>query len=194
MPTASQDKKLLKIIMKLQDKVENLAGIGSDGDHINSFAFNELSKLNAVIFEELKMLFTVISDIKNTSWYLNITNDPSYHRRQVLTRKEKIGADGYALCECGDWVSQRVPKYFEEHRKRNKCVSNMFRIAYDTSNWKLKKRYKLDTLLVLNGHISELKNSGVPTSSGAYGGGMRYSPYGMYCLGQLIRRRQVALM
>ena len=190
MPKESQDKQLLKIIMKLQEKVEVLAGnFGWSTEHINSHAFNELSSLNMSVFEELKALFGTIGQISNTPWFLNMTNDPAYHRRQVLTRKEKINAPGHKLCGCGDWISEKNT-YFEDHQKRNKCVSNRYRIAYDTSNWKLKKMYKLDSLLVLNGHISELKNSGVPRTPS----GIKYSPYGMYCLKQLIRRRQVYRM
>ena len=188
MPKQSQEKQLLKIITKLQDTVENLAGIGSDGNHINSFAFNELSKLNMEVFNDLKGLFNAIGQIKHTSWYMNHTNDPNYHKRQVLTRKDKINKDGYRYCSCGDWISERNSKYWEEHQKRNSCVSNRFRIAYDTSNWKLKTLpcARLDALLVLNAHLNELKNNPRPTPSGN-----KYSPYGMYCIGQLMRRRYI---
>tara|TARA_R110000824_G_scaffold107279_1_gene253408 strand:+ start:1081 stop:1698 length:618 start_codon:yes stop_codon:yes gene_type:complete len=149
----SQEKELLRIIHNLQDKVEKLSGMFGESAHMDNQAFNELSIYNAQMYNEIMTIFQEIFSIKQTNWYANHTDDPHYQKRQVLRRVEKIGREGYKKCECGEWLRD-IDRTFEDHQKRNCCVSGLMRKKYDTMNFKKSPSVELDMLLLLNNHIN----------------------------------------
>tara|TARA_R110000765_G_scaffold336982_2_gene427329 strand:- start:1450 stop:2418 length:969 start_codon:yes stop_codon:yes gene_type:complete len=167
----SAEKELLKLIEGLQDKCENLSGQFNAGQvHMNEHALNELSKHNAKLFKYVKgisderdRLRSYVNNLQNqialltsSKWYKRETNDPSYHKRQVKTRQQKIGSKTHKLCDCGDWISSKST-YWNNHRKTHKCCDNRFRIKYEKSTYKIKKYMGLDQLLMLNGHLFHKK-------------------------------------
>ena len=160
MPSKSQEKEMLRIIHNLQEKVEKLSGMFGEHAHMDNQAFMELSNYNAQMYNEIMTIFQEIYSIKQTQWYLNYTDDPNYQKRQVLRRQEKIGRDGYKLCLCGEWLRD-IDRTFEDHQKRNCCVSGLMRKKYDTSNFKKSGVIELDRLLLLNNHMEMYRSKDV---------------------------------
>ena len=183
----------INLINQLQTKVETLAGIfeGEDNtSHMNEHAFNELCIHNVKLHNSIKAQFNSmerennnlkkqIEELKSgfnqlttSQWYCKNNPDIEYMRRQCKTREQKIGADGYLECGCGEWLSK---SFFAEHQKRDKCVSSHMRIKYNKGYVKVKN---LDAMLLINAKVNRLNYVN-----------HKYNPYGMYCLQLLMKKK-----
>ena len=170
----SQEKKVIRIIRTIQERIEVFSDDGQDTRTgvINDGAYLELSNLNRDLFNSVKgveneniylrgrveslrtqlmFLTSQVMLVKKTDWWMKNTDDPDYTKRQVMTRQEKIDSPNHTLCECGDWVSHRNRSYLESHRKTEKCNSNRMRIKYEKG--KMKFGMRLDILLLMDGHL-----------------------------------------
>jgi len=165
MPGQNQRQELVvvNLINQLQTKVETLSGVfDSDATtHINEYAFNELSKMNATLHNSIKNEFLrlnnenqalrtqlaglqgIVNDIQGSNWYKKNNPDFDYICRQVKTRAEKQGAPGFKQCDCGEWLSKG---FFKEHQKRAKCVDSLMRLWYDKNNYSV----AIDKMLLFN--------------------------------------------
>jgi hypothetical protein len=165
MPGQNQRQELIvvNLIQKLQTKVETLSGV-FDTDtpsHINDYAFNELSKMNAELHNSVKNEFLrlykendalrqqiagltdITNELTGSNWYKKNNPDFEYICRQVKTRAEKQGDPNCKQCECGEWVSKG---FFSQHKKRAKCVDSLMRLWYDKNNYKI----AIDKMLLFN--------------------------------------------
>ena len=165
MPRISQEKEVLNILNKLQERLE----IKAECNEISEGAFLEFCNHNKELYEaitplsqqiicliqrnhnlehENQLLRLAITDIKDTRWYKKHTDDPDYVRRCHYTRKYKMGhPEQFRRCECGDWISRKT-EYWGQHRKTEKCRSNRIRILYEKG--KLRFNMGLDRLLLLD--------------------------------------------
>lgn len=165
MPGQNQKQELIvvNLIQKLQTKVETLSGV-FDSDttsHINEYAFNELSKMNAELHNSVKGTYdrltkendalrqqiaglqSIVNELTGSNWYKKNNPDYDYICRQTKTRAEKQGCPGYKQCDCGEWISKA---FFKEHQKRAKCVDSLMRLWYDKNNYKV----GIDKMLLMN--------------------------------------------
>jgi hypothetical protein len=165
MPRISQEKEVLNILNKVQERLEEKA----DNNEISEGAFLEFCNHNREIYEAIEplsfqiihllqrnknleaenmFLKLAIMEIKQTRWFKKHTDDPDYVRRCHYTRKYKMeNPDRFRRCECGDWISRKT-EYWEQHRKTEKCRSNRIRILYEKG--KLRFNMGLDRLLLLD--------------------------------------------
>ena len=165
MPRISQEKEVLNILNKVQEKLEEKA----DNNEISEGAFLEFCNHNRELYQAIEplsfqiihllqrnknleaqnhMLRLAIMEIKNTRWFKKHTDDPDYVRRCHYTRKYKMEhPESFRRCECGDWISRKT-EYWEQHRKTEKCRSNRIRILYEKG--KLRFNMGLDRLLLLD--------------------------------------------
>ena len=192
MPRESMEKKVINIVNRAQEFIDDMV-IGNGGEPvvINDNTYLTMCNDNAEMMRILPMLFERIKrlehtnnilqlsmlQIKKSDWYLKNTNDPNYCKRQLITRGDKIDNHSrFRMCECGDWIS-KVPTYWEQHRKTEKCNSNRLRIRYEKNKFKFcKYGLGLDRLLLLDSHLrvkieDEITHPQV---------------YGVYCLESLI--------
>ena len=190
-----QELVVVNLINLLQTKIETLSGAFSSEEqvHINEYAFNELSKMNADLHNSIKNEFQrmnnenhilrtqlyslqgIVNNITQTGWYHKNHPDLEYMCRAVKTRAQKINCPGYKECKCGEWVSKG---FFKEHTKRNKCVDSLMRIKYEKNNYKI----GIDKMLLFNSMWSkrkhyDFKENGV------------YEPYGIHCLQKVMRKK-----
>ncbi len=190
-----QELVVVNLIQQLQTKVETLSGAFSSEEqvHINEYAFNELSKMNATLHNSIKNEFqrmsnenqilrtqlaglqSIVNNITETGWYHKNHPDLEYMCRAVKTRAQKINCPGYKECKCGEWVSKG---FFKEHTKRNKCVDSLMRIKYEKNNYKI----GIDKMLLFNAMWSkrkhyDFKERGV------------YKPYGIHCLQKVMKQK-----
>ena len=165
MPGQNQRQELIvvNLIQKLQTKVETLSGVfDSDStSHINEYAFNELSKMNAELHNSVKGtydrltrendalrqqiagLLQITNELTGSNWYKKNNPDYEYICRQVMTRQEKQGHPNCKQCDCGEWVSKA---FFKEHTKRAKCVDSLMRLWYDKNSYTV----PIDKMLLFN--------------------------------------------
>jgi hypothetical protein len=165
MPGQNQRQELVvvNLINLLQTKVETLSGVFDTEatTHINEYAFNELSKMNAELHNSVKNEFLrlnnensnlrqqiaglqqIVNELTGSNWYKKNNPDFEYICRQVKSRAEKQGHPSCKQCECGEWVSK---SFFKEHQKRAKCVDSLMRLWYDKNNYKV----GIDKMLLLN--------------------------------------------
>ena len=165
MPRISQEKEVLNILNKLQERLE----VKAEEQEITEGAFLEFCNHNKELYEaitplsqqiifllqrnqnlqhENSVLKLAIMDIKSSRWYAKHTEDPNYERRCHHTRKYKMeNPHLFKKCACGDWISRKTI-YFENHQKTEKCRSNRIRILYEKG--KLKFNMGLDKLLLLD--------------------------------------------
>ena len=192
-----QELVVVNLIQQLQTKVETLSGIFGEEDtttnHINEYAFNELSKMNAELHNSVKGVFdrlvkendalrqqlTGLQDIVNgmtsSNWYHKNNPDLEYMGRQVLTRAQKQNNPNFKKCDCGEWISKA---FFSEHKKRAKCVDSLMRLWYDKNNFTL----PIDKMLLTNSMWSKRQYYKFNQRGS-------YSPYGIYCLEKLMRKK-----
>lgn len=196
MPQQKQEIIAINMINNLQEKIESLSGLfGDEGqqEHMNQHAFNELSKHNAMLHNEVKscmnklqhentrlkeqifMMKFIMDNLKQSKWYQKYSPDGDYHARQFLTRKDKEKRKDCKLCPCGELIVNKR-NYFAEHQRRDKCVSSRMRIKYDKGTINVRP---LNKLLTMNSHFNTMIHN-PPT---------RYNPYGMYCLSMLMKRK-----
>jgi len=186
---------VVNLIEQLQTKVETLSGV-FDTDtqcHINEYAFNELSKMNATLHNSIKAEFSrmsgennilriqiaelqaLVSNITETPWYHKNHPDLEYMCRAVKTRQQKQGHPDYKECECGDWIHKN---FFKEHKRRNKCVDSLMRLWYDKNSYKI----AIDKMLLFNAMWNkrihyDFKQNG------------SYNPYGLMCLQKVMTQK-----
>lgn len=165
MPGQNQRQEIVvvNLINLLQTKVETLSGVFDTEatTHINEYAFNELSKMNADLHNSVKNEFLrmnnenynlrkqleelniIIKELTGSNWYKKNNPDFEYICRQVKSRAQKQNCPGYKECKCGEWVSKA---FFKEHTKRAKCVDSLMRLWYDKNNYKV----GIDKMLLFN--------------------------------------------
>jgi hypothetical protein len=199
MPGQAQRQELIvvNLIGQLQTKVETLSGIFGEEDtttnHINEYAFNELSKMNAELHNSVKGVFDrlvkendalrqqliglqeITNGLTSSNWYHKNNPDLEYMGRQVLTRAQKQNNPNFKKCDCGEWISKA---FFSEHKKRAKCVDSLMRLWYDKNSFTI----PIDKMLLINSAWSKrlyynFKKNG------------SYNPYGIYCLEKLMRKK-----
>ena len=166
MPGQNQRQEIVvvNLINLLQTKVETLSGVFDTEatSHINEYAFNELSKMNAELHNSVKNEFIrlnkendalrqqiaglqqITNELTGSNWYKKNNPDYEYICRQVRTRADKQGDTvNCKQCECGEWLSK---SFFKEHTKRAKCVDSLMRLWYDKNNYKV----GIDKMLLFN--------------------------------------------
>lgn len=148
---------ILQNIHTIQDKIEQLA----DQSLLQDGAFLELANTNKELYIKMKRQLQDCWEVKVVyetkivkSRFVQSHEDPNYHKRQVLTRQQKIGATTHRQCRCGDWVSKRKD-FYKRHLSTEKCASSCLRIDYDKYGHKaLFCLCPIDQMLIVNSHIN----------------------------------------
>ena len=165
---------MLHAIHQFQGKLDSLA---IDDQLINTEAYRQLSNNNKELYDTFKGLFESIiamktlyeQSIMNNTWVQQY-EDANYHKRQHRKREQKINAEGYTRCPCGDWICHRQVKATKgkprtwknalaQHQQTEKCMSNRARLKWEAQKKvQLSKGIKVDTYLLLNSHIHRKVN------------------------------------
>jgi hypothetical protein len=164
----AKHKQMLHAIHQFQGKLDSLA---IDDQLLNTEAYRQLCISNKKLFDTFKDLFDSIiamktlyeQSIMNNAW-VSQYEDPNYHKRQHRKREQKIDADGYKKCPCGDWICEKQnnkkgkARFWKnamvQHQQTEKCMSNRARLKWEAEKKvKLSKVIGVDTYLLLNSHI-----------------------------------------
>jgi len=168
MPRESMEKKVINIINRCQGFIDDMV-IGNGGEPVviddNTYLTMcndnlEMNRILPQLFHHIKrleqenlILRQGITQLQKSDWYLKNTNDPTYTKRQFITREGKIDNNRFRMCQCGDWIS-KIPTYWEQHRKTEKCNSNRLRIRFEKDKFKFCVHgLGLDRLLMLDAHL-----------------------------------------